>query len=33
MNTEVTDLTDEQLAKLVQGGDTDKFGLLMERYQ
>ncbi len=33
MNTEVIDLTDEQLAKLVQGGDTDKFGLLMERYQ
>lgn len=33
MNTEVTDLTDEELAKMVQGGDTDKFGLLMERYQ
>lgn len=26
-------LTDEQLAKMVQEGDTDKFGDIMERYQ
>ena len=32
MNT-VETLTDEQLARLVQDGDTDKFGVLMERYQ
>lgn len=25
--------TDEQLAKLVQGGEVEKFGVLMERYQ
>lgn len=33
MNTDVTALSDEQLARLVQDGDTDKFGVLMERYQ
>lgn len=27
------DLSDEKLAELVQKGDTEKFGLLMERYQ
>ncbi len=32
MNT-VDTLTDEQLTRLVQDGDTDKFGVLMERYQ
>ena len=26
-------LSDEKLAELVQGGDKEKFGLLMERYQ
>ena len=33
MNTDTETLSDEQLARLVQDGDTDKFGLLMERYQ
>ena len=33
MNTDVSALSDEQLARLVQDGDTDKFGELMERYQ
>lgn len=28
-----SDLSDEELAKLVSLGDTDKFGILMERYQ
>ncbi len=28
-----TNLSDEKLAELVQKGDTEKFGLLMERYQ
>jgi DNA-directed RNA polymerase specialized sigma24 family protein len=26
-------LTDEELVKLVSSGDTEKFGVLMERYQ
>ncbi len=30
---DTTSLSDEQLARLVQDGDTDKFGVLMERYQ
>lgn len=33
MNTHTTGLSDEQLARLVQDGDTEKFGALMERYQ
>ncbi len=28
-----SDLSDEKLAELVQNGDSDKFGVLMERYQ
>ena len=32
MNTKVN-LSDEELASFVQKGDTEKFGLLMERYQ
>lgn len=31
MNT--SNLSDEELAKLVSEGDTEKFGILMERYQ
>ena len=30
---DTTSLSDEQLAKLVAEGDSDKFGVLMERYQ
>lgn len=33
MNVNSSDLTDEELALLVQNGDLEKFGLLMERYQ
>lgn len=33
MNETHPDLTDEQLAVLVQGGDKEKFGLLMARYE
>ncbi len=33
MDTDITALSDEQLARLVQDGDIDKFGVLMERYQ
>ncbi len=33
MNTDTDTLSDEQLARLVQDGDTEKFGLIMERYQ
>ncbi|MFZ2621335.1 MAG: RNA polymerase sigma factor [Minisyncoccia bacterium] len=33
MNTETRGLSDEDLAKLVQEGDSEKFGILMERYQ
>lgn len=33
MNSNSSDLTDEELALLVQNGDLEKFGLLMERYQ
>lgn len=33
MNTDISTLSDEQLARMVQDGDTDKFGVLMERYQ
>ena len=29
----VVDLSDEELASLVQKGDADKFGFIMERYQ
>ncbi len=32
MNEEPQALSDEDLAKLVQGGDVEKFGLLMKRY-
>lgn len=32
MNKPPLQLSDEQLAKLVQGGDKEKFGILMERY-
>ncbi len=28
----ISDFSDEKLAELVQNGDTDKFGVLMERY-
>ncbi len=33
MNSNTEGLSDEELAKLVQKGETDKFGVLMERYQ
>ena len=33
MNNIESDITDEELAKLVQNGDKEKFGVLMERYQ
>ena len=33
MNNDTTILSDEELAKLVADGDSDKFGVLMERYQ
>lgn len=33
MNENTTSLSDEQLARLIQDGDTEKFGILMERYQ
>ncbi len=33
MKNETTPLTDEQLAILVQQGDKEKFGLLVDRYQ
>ncbi len=33
MGNNVSSLTDEELVKLVSNGDTEKFGLLMERYQ
>ncbi|TSC70445.1 MAG: RNA polymerase sigma-70 factor, ECF subfamily [Parcubacteria group bacterium Gr01-1014_46] len=33
MNENPKSLSDEELAKLVADGDSDKFGLLMERYQ
>jgi len=33
MNNESSNLSDEELAKLVSIGDIDKFGVLMERYQ
>ncbi|KND47681.1 MAG: RNA polymerase sigma-70 factor, ECF subfamily [Parcubacteria bacterium C7867-006] len=33
MNSNTESLSDEELAGLVQKGDTDKFGVLMERYQ
>lgn len=33
MDNKVSDLTDEQLVELVANGDTEKFGVLMERYQ
>lgn len=29
----MNEITDEQLAKLVQDGDKEKFGILMERYE
>jgi RNA polymerase sigma-70 factor, ECF subfamily len=33
MDKQTLDLTDEELAQLVQKGDKEKFGVLMERYQ
>ncbi len=33
MNTESSNISDEELVKLVSLGDVDKFGVLMERYQ
>ena len=33
MNMNNQDLSDEELARKVQDGDIDKFGVLMERYQ
>ena len=33
MNSQISELTDEELAKKVQNGDIDLFGALMERYQ
>lgn len=33
MNKNTSSLSDEELARLVAGGDIEKFGILMERYQ
>ncbi|HRH27013.1 MAG TPA: RNA polymerase sigma factor [Parcubacteria group bacterium] len=33
MNMNNPNISDEELAKMVAEGDTDKFGILMERYQ
>lgn len=33
MNENASELSDEDLALLVQSGDVEKFGILMERYQ
>ncbi len=33
MSMDISYMSDESLAELVQKGDTEKFGLLMERYQ
>ncbi len=33
MSNSESDLSDEKLAEMVQKGDTEKFGVLMERYQ
>jgi len=33
MNTGEENMTDEQIASLVQNGDKEKFGLLIDRYQ
>jgi RNA polymerase sigma-70 factor (ECF subfamily) len=33
MNMDYSNISDEELVKLVVKGDTDKFGILMERYQ
>ncbi len=33
MNQNSEDFSDEQIARLVQGGDLEKFGVLVERYE